>query len=55
MRSKFNMFGHVIRMNNSRKIRSVMMGVIDGNQKEGDLAENGWMTAGIDATRRFKR
>ena len=35
IRRKLNMFGHICRMNNERKMRSVMMGIMDGTGKRG--------------------
>jgi len=35
MRRKLNVFGHIARMSNSRKLGSVMMGMMKGNQRRG--------------------
>jgi len=33
MKSKLELFGHIARMDNSRKIKSVVMGVMDGDNR----------------------
>jgi len=35
MKRKLNLLGHINRMNNIRKLRSVIMGVMEGNQRRG--------------------
>src|SRR5260221_6589109 len=35
MKRKLGLFGHTCRMDNSRKIRSVMMGIMDGTGRRG--------------------
>jgi len=35
MKRKLNLFGHLISMDGSRKKRSVMMGMMEGNQRRG--------------------
>ena len=35
MKRKMDLFGHIARMNNSRKIKSVLMGVMDGSNGRG--------------------
>jgi len=37
MKRKLELFGHVARMDNSRKIKSVVMGMMDGNNRRGRL------------------
>ena len=35
MRRKLNLFGHICRMDNSRKIKGVMVGIMEGTGKRG--------------------
>src|SRR5260221_8754759 len=35
MKRKLGLFGHICRMDNSRKIRSVMMGIMEGTGRRG--------------------
>src|SRR6218665_57303 len=35
MKRKLGLFGHIYRMENSRKIKSVMLGVMDGKERRG--------------------
>ena len=35
MRRKLNLFGHICRMSSDRKIKSVMLGIMDGTGKKG--------------------
>jgi len=41
MRSKLNLFGHIARMSNSRKLKSVMMAVMEGYQRRGRPCREG--------------
>jgi len=40
-------------MSNRRKLRSVMMGMIEGNQGRGYLVGIGWMTSGTCAKKNY--
>ena len=35
MKRKLTLFGHILRMDNSRKIKGIMMGIMEGTNKRG--------------------
>jgi len=54
MKMKFKLFGHITIMSNRKKLRSVMMGMMEGNLGRGYLVGIGWMTLGTCARRKLR-
>jgi len=44
LRRKLEVFEHICRMKNNRKIKDVMIGMMKGTGRRGRPAGNGWMT-----------
>ena len=44
IRRKLGLFGHFCRMNDNRLVKSAAFEMMEGNNREEDQKENGWMT-----------
>jgi len=52
--SKLRLFGHICRLEDNRKLKTLMFGIVDGMNKRGSHVESGWTTFSADVRLDYK-